>query len=103
MPYTVVDCGNLTNPSNGEVIFSSTTLSSLAEYSCDQQSGYLLTQGTGSVRTCQADGTWSGSEPSCVCSGAGFTLEDGANCVQSVLVILLIVPLHCMYVIYAFH
>ena len=58
-----IDCGTLSPPTNGSVSYSnSTTEGSVATYSCD--SGYTLT-GDDTERTCQADGTWSGSEPTC--------------------------------------
>ena len=60
--YTVaVDCGNLANPTNGEVDLTGTIVDSTATYSCDD--GFTL-QGQ-STRTCQDDGQWSGSAPTC--------------------------------------
>ena len=61
--YTVVDCGNgtLNDPTDGQVSFTTTTFGSTATYSCN--TGYNL-QGV-ATRTCQADGTWSDSEPTC--------------------------------------
>ena len=59
---TVVDCGNLTDPANGEVNHTSgTTFGQTATYSCN--TGYNLTGD--STRTCQATGEWSGSAPTC--------------------------------------
>ena len=56
-----VDCGLLEPPQNGQVMVMGTTLGSRAMYTCN--SGYVL---LGSVtRRCEADGTWSGSEPTC--------------------------------------
>ena len=49
------------NPANGMVSFSATTPGSSATYTCN--TGYQLV-GT-SPRTCQSDGTWSGSDPTC--------------------------------------
>ena len=59
---SVVDCGPLTSPDNGQVDTpQGTTLNQVATYSCNN--GYLL---VGSMRrTCQADGMWSGNEPFC--------------------------------------
>ncbi len=61
--YTVaVDCGDLTDPTDGAVNTSSgTTFNMNATYSCN--TGYNL-NGT-NTRTCQADRMWSGNEPSC--------------------------------------
>ena len=58
---TIVDCGALTDPANGSVSASPTTYGSIATYTC--QTGYGLV-GT-SPRTCQADGTWSDTAPTC--------------------------------------
>ena len=66
--HTVIDCGSLTDPSNGTVSVSATTYTSNATYTCD--SGYTINGD--SMRMCQADGEWSGSEPSCLC--------DVSNC-----------------------
>ena len=61
--YTVVDCGQLPAPASGQVDTSpSTTYNSMAAYSCD--SGYMLSEETS--RACQANGTWSGSQPECL-------------------------------------
>ena len=58
-----VDCGDLTPPSNGSVAFTFTTFGngSIANYSCD--TGYILYGDMN--RTCQSNGTWSGSAPTC--------------------------------------
>ena len=58
----VVDCGALMNPDNGRVDTpQGTTLNRLATYSCN--CGYCLVGDE--TRTCQANGQWSGSEPTC--------------------------------------
>ena len=56
-------CSGLSNPSNGDVSFSSSTLSvgTTATYSCDSR--YLLTGS--SFRTCLSSGEWSGYAPYC--------------------------------------
>ena len=57
-----MDCGNLTNPANGQVSQAAgTTFGQTAVYSCN--TGYNLVGD--STRTCQADGMWSGSETTC--------------------------------------
>ena len=59
---TVVDCGTLTNPTNGQVSHTGrTTFGQTATYSCD--TGYILVGGN--TRMCQATGVWSGSSPTC--------------------------------------
>ena len=57
----VVDCGNLTDPANGQVNTSGTTFGQTATYSCN--TGYNLVGD--SSHTCQATGVWSGSAPTC--------------------------------------
>ena len=59
---TVVDCGSLTDPANGQVdLTSGTTFGQTATYSCN--TGYNLVGD--STHTCQATGVWSGSAPAC--------------------------------------
>ena len=58
---TAVDCGNLTNPTTGQVSTAGTTFGQTATYSCD--AGYNLMGST--QRTCQVTGVWSGSAPTC--------------------------------------
>ena len=58
----VVDCGTLTNPTNGQVNHTAgATFGQTATYSCDP--GYNPVGD--STRICQAGGVWSGSEPNC--------------------------------------
>ena len=57
---TAVDCGNLIDPDNGQVT-SETTFGQTATYSCN--TGYNLVGDR--TRTCQAEGSWSGSAPTC--------------------------------------
>ena len=56
-----VDCGTLTSPINGSVAVPTTTYNSVATYSC--VTGYELNGDT--IRTCQPNGTWSGSDLTC--------------------------------------
>ena len=59
---TAVDCGNLTDLANGQVDHTAgTTFRENATYSCN--TGYDLLGN--STRTCQAEGNWSWSEPTC--------------------------------------
>ena len=60
-PVTVVDCGPLSNPTNGGVTTTGTIYQSTAIYNCNN--GYI--RSGGQTRTCQANGEWSGSEPAC--------------------------------------
>ncbi len=58
--YTVaVDCGSLTDPTNGMVDTPTTTFGSTATYTCN--SGY----NGDTTRTCGDTGDWSGSDPTC--------------------------------------
>ena len=55
-----VQCPALDNPPNGEVTLSNNNSAfSVATYRCDF--GYII--GDVTSRTCQVDGSWSGSEP----------------------------------------
>jgi hypothetical protein len=58
---TIVDCGALTNPTNGTVAAAVTTYGASATYTC--ATGYAASAST--TRTCQASGAWSGAAPSC--------------------------------------
>ena len=57
-----VNCGTPSSLSNGQRRYSSTTFGYTVTYTCN--SGYLRTAGSSS-RTCQSDGRWSGSHPTC--------------------------------------
>ena len=59
--FTARDCGALMPPTDGSVEHPTTTFMSTATYSCN--SGFTV-EGD-STRTCQANGTWSGSDPTC--------------------------------------
>ena len=60
---TVVDCRTLNTTMNGQVSHpNGTTFGQTATYSCN--TGYNLVGD--STRMCQADGMWSGSEPTCI-------------------------------------
>ncbi len=61
---TVVDCGPLNNPDNGEVTTSGFKYLNLAVYSCTT-SGYILIPSDSSVRVCGADGEWTINPPTC--------------------------------------
>ena len=62
LSLTAVDCGNLTDPANGQVDHTTgNTLGQTATYSCN--TGYDLVGD--SNRTCQATGNWSESAPTC--------------------------------------
>ena len=57
-----MDCGNLTDPTNGQVTHTSgTTFGQTATYSCN--TGYNLVENN--TRTCQTTGVWSGSAATC--------------------------------------
>ena len=58
--FTVVDCGTLTNPVNGQVSHTAgTTFGQTATYNCNP--GHILMGNN--TRSCQATGVWSGSGP----------------------------------------
>ena len=60
--YIAVNCGTPSSLSNGQRRYSSTTFGSRVTYTCN--TGYLRTAGSSS-RTCQSNGQWSGSHPTC--------------------------------------
>ena len=59
---TVVSCSQLAAPANGNIQVSATTYGGVATYSC--RDGFQLSGSR--TRTCQADGNWSGAQPSCI-------------------------------------
>lgn len=69
MTTAVVRCSRLRSPANGDVNVTSLMYSSIASYSCRQGFGLV---GSPS-RTCQADGTWSGSTPRCRGEHVGYS------------------------------
>ncbi len=82
------DCGALATPTHGSVKAAATTFGATATYAC--ATGYELS--APSSRSCQADGTWSGSVPTCVrpsCrnggAGAGSTcgVDGNGDCCSS--------------------
>ena len=60
---TVVQCGSLSNPTNGQVEYSTTSYRSISNYYCNY--GYVLV-GVNS-RQCLSNGTWSMEPPICFC------------------------------------
>ena len=59
--FSAADCDNLNDPSNGQVTLTGTVFGSVASYECD--TGFSL---VGNMeRTCQDDGEWSGTDPTC--------------------------------------
>lgn len=69
---SILDCGALSDPSNGAVILvTSTTYPSYAYYECDL--GYTLSYTV--TRACQLNGTWSYFAPVCDQSGIYLILS----------------------------
>ncbi len=62
-----VDCGALASPQDGSVAAPTTTYGSTASYSCT--AGHTISSNT--PRTCEANGTWSGSAPTCTAVDCG--------------------------------
>ena len=58
----IVTCSELVPPNNGSVMYPNTTYGSVATYTCDN--GFLLS--VENTRRCKADGSWSGSIPTCI-------------------------------------
>ena len=66
LQLTVVSCGNPGTPANGKIAFTagnSYVYGNILKATCNH--GYRLL-GT-SIRTCQANGQWTGTAPSCQC------------------------------------
>ena len=63
--HFLVSCGNLSDPENGRVHYDSTSLESVAVYTCNDFCEANLT-----IRAC-CNGSWSGEEPKC----AGMCFE----------------------------
>ena len=60
--FLVVQCGAPPIPTNGMVVVSSETFGSTITHTCN--TGFLL---CGDInRTCQSNGSWSGSTPDCI-------------------------------------
>ena len=59
---TAVNCGTLSNPTNGRVHHTAGTMFGRTA-TCSCNTGYNLVGG--STHTCQATGVWSGSAPTC--------------------------------------
>ena len=55
-------CGTPSSLSNGQRSYSGTTVGYTVTYTCN--TGYRMTAGSSS-RTCQSNGQWSGSHPTC--------------------------------------
>jgi hypothetical protein len=71
-------CSVLTNPKNGKVAPTTAVTGGLATYACDP--GYSLTGNGGSAtRSCQSDGSWSGTAPACVANSCAPNLTAPAN------------------------
>ncbi len=62
LPSTVV-CPTLSDPHNGDIVITTTTVGSSVSYTCRR--GYRLDGQT--VRECQSNGQWTGSDPVCSC------------------------------------
>ncbi len=56
-----MSCGRLSDPTNGDVSFTSISVNSKATYSCNN--GFILVGQT--TRICQSNGEWSGIAPVC--------------------------------------
>ena len=78
------DSGVLTSAGTGRACYSGTTEGSVATYACNCPSLYKIV-GAG-TRTCQSDGTWSGSVPQCLpeCRLAVSDVVSPIDCFLSV-------------------
>ncbi len=62
LPDTVM-CPTLSDPSNGAILMTNTTVGSVVSYTCSR--GYRLDGPM--TRECQSGGNWTGSDPVCSC------------------------------------
>jgi hypothetical protein len=73
-------CASLANPAHGVVQIQggAAVYGAMATYSCDVD----FTRSGNETRTCQANGTWTGTQPSCLGCGDGVisTIELGEGC-----------------------
>ena len=60
----VIDCGDLDPPPNGVVSYFSTTVNSIATYSCN--TGYVF-NGENATSACMSSGAWSNVTVECKC------------------------------------
>ncbi|KAH3700409.1 hypothetical protein DPMN_075385 [Dreissena polymorpha] len=75
----ITDCKGLSNPPNGKVVAADTTFGQVATYTCDV--GYQLSTANG-ARRCQADGTWSGQQPTCRITDCGALMSPTSGVVE---------------------
>ena len=68
-----ITCENLTTPTNGMIQYSSNSSGLIAKYKCNNQTTLM----GNSERVCQCNGTWSGSDPICMC-GRYLTGRNGS-------------------------
>lgn len=80
----VVNCETLSTPTNGKKVGSSTVYGQSIAFSC--LNGYSLSGST--TRTCQADGMWSGTQPTC----HGETAQE----MTTIYIALISDTLHCV-------
>ena len=75
MTIIVIDCGDLDNPSNGQVALSGTSVGSLAIYTCNR--GFQINGNTIFTRVClESTEMWSGSNPTCGGKQITTKIED---------------------------
>ena len=75
--FTAIDCGPLTDPTNGQVNTpSGITFGSVATFSCS--TGYRLSHQQ--VVMCGADGMWSPASPSCLGKCKKIYFYDSIMC-----------------------
>eukprot|EP00795_Rhopilema_esculentum_P000716 gene716-10430_t len=79
MPRCVrMTCQLLPNPANGKVVGTSAVQGATVLFFCNP--GYMLSSSSSNFRTCRADGSWTGSQPTCIavrCPAKG-SLANGA-------------------------
>ena len=78
----IVTCDELTAPANGDVNQPGNSVGTVARYTC--KDGFELIGNK--TRTCQEDGEWSGTDPTCKCEHilllADKIVEAAIHCVK---------------------
>ena len=74
-------CNQLDDPESGKVIIDSFQVGSAARYECDD--GFTLSGN--SIRTCRANGYWSGTDPICIGKSAGCMIFSYTAAVDMVI------------------
>ena len=93
---TLVDCGGLSGPLNGQVRLTGTLLGSMASFTCN--SGHVLIGNH--TRECLYDGTWSDEVPHCVLTSSASMIGVGLAVFSVVLLLVGMVLVTSCFIYY---